>query len=55
MKPTRLIEPMFGLEKRPDGRYFETVPADNEKGYERREITKEEYEEKRRKARKLFE
>lgn len=52
---SRLTEPMFGLEKWPDGRYFETVPADNEQGYERREITREDYEEKRRKARKMFE
>jgi len=51
----RFTEPVFGLEKWPDGRYFETVPAENENGYVRREITPEEYEAKRCRARKMFE
>ena len=51
----RISEPMPGWEKWPDGRYFETVPADNEEGYLRREITAEEYEEKLRMAQKMFE
>jgi len=46
---------MFGVEKWPDGRYFETVPADNEQGYERREITEEEYKRQIDVARKMFE
>lgn len=50
----RLNEPLFGIEKWPDGRCFETVPADNEQGFLRREITLEEYQKKLNKARNMF-
>ena len=41
---SRFSEIPYGtLQKMPDGKFFKVVRADNEKGFERIEITEEEY------------
>lgn len=44
----------FGVEKRPDGRYYETIPASNEQGYVRREISEAEHKKLIEAFRKMF-
>jgi len=45
---------MFGVEKWPNGQYYEVVPADNTQGFERREISEEEYKRQIKAAKNMF-
>lgn len=52
---SRLNEMPYGtLQQMPDGRYFKVVKSDNEKGFERIEITEEEYKELKAKLKSMF-
>lgn len=45
---------MFGVEKWPSGQHYEVVPAENAQGFERREISEEEYKRQIKAAKNMF-
>ncbi|GIQ63624.1 hypothetical protein PACILC2_21920 [Paenibacillus cisolokensis] len=52
---SRLSEIPYGtLQKTPDGKFFKVIKADNDKGFERIEITEDEYKSLKAKIKSWF-